>query len=375
MKIALIIPSLRFGLRYWRNLALALEQEGLAVIILTAVPPDTVPDDLRVVATGGRLLGTGQHSPNYGKVILLPSPRLAWEIWRVSPDLVMAVEYSLATFFAYLGARLSGARFVVFQEHKSKNMFIAGKAKRQWRKFISNLADMLIANTEAALNEIAQLYPRAAAKTKVIPLLVPPAVSDLKKKPFTTPKPKSRPVFAYVGQLISRKNVKTLIEAAYLLDRQRLDFDIWLVGDGPEKDMLYQLVESKGLNEKVRFLGKVDYDSLGYVYEQVDALIMPTFADYRSVVVLEALRFGKPVVLSCEDGNAGDTIKDGVNGVIFNPRNKEELAGIMANLISDSFKLRKLTEGAKMTTIPTPSEAARLFRESFSVDSENVDRA
>ncbi len=145
--------------------------------------------------------------------------------------------------------------------------------------------------------------------------------------------PSSRPLFLCVAELIPRKNVSTLLQAASLVKAKGERFSLWIVGEGAEGAALRSSVSTSGLDDTVSFLGAIEYDRIGWVYDKADVFVMPSLIDYLSVAVLEAMRFGKPIVDSMFDGAVGDAVLPGKNGLAFDPRSPKELSECMIRLI------------------------------------------
>ncbi|QIK65373.1 glycosyltransferase [Nocardioides sp. HDW12B] len=98
----------------------------------------------------------------------------------------------------------------------------------------------------------------------------------------------------YVGRLIPLKGVRLAIEvmAHPLVD----DWDLRLLGDGAELDVLRRRVHELGLTDRVHFLGHLPRTEVLEQYASVDALLFPSFRDQASWAVAEASTAGCPVV-------------------------------------------------------------------------------
>lgn len=76
-----------------------------------------------------------------------------------------------------------------------------------------------------------------------------------------------------------------------------------IVGDGPERESLETLANSLGIADEVRFLGRIDDESLRSWYRAADVAVVPSRAlEGFGLVVLEALACGTPVVVSDAGG-------------------------------------------------------------------------
>ena len=342
MKLAIVFPSLRHGVRYWVPVIQALEAEGITVRVFTGLaPPEGPPFDLEVVK--GRILRDKINLRGHEKPFSYTSPQLVRRLIRWRPDVIIASEYRIATVWSLVAGRLRRCPVVILQEHRSPERFLRSPMRRVFRLLVlARLADAFVANTNEAAAEMITRLRVPPEKVFEVPMLLPPPRDYLLTDPIGLPEVASRPVFVFVGRLIRLKNVGTLLEAAHRLVGEGLTFAVWIAGDGPERDRLERFVDSSGLGDVVTFLGAVHYQSMGYVYEASDVLVMPTFTDVISVAVLEAIRFGKPVIGSKLGGFAGYVVLDGDNGFLFDPTNVTELAGHMRAFIDDPTLIRSM---------------------------------
>jgi glycosyltransferase involved in cell wall biosynthesis len=342
MRLAIVFPSLRAGVRYWLPIIQALEAEGIAVRVFTGLPPpERAPIDLEVVK--GRILRDKTNLRGHEKPFSYTSPRLVSKLNRWRPDVIIAMEYRIATLWSLVAGRICRCPVVILQEHKSPGRYLRSPTRRLFRLLVlARLADAFVANTEEAATEIITLLRVPSERVFVVPMLLPPPRDYLLTEPIELPPVPFRPVFLFVGRLISLKNVNTLLEGAHRLVNEGRKFAVWIAGDGPERETLERSVESTRLRGNVTFLGAVPYQSMGHVYEASDVLVMPTFTDVISVAVLEAIRFEKPVIGSKLGGFAGYVVQDGVNGFLFDPTNAEELTAHMRAFIDDPMLIRSM---------------------------------
>jgi glycosyltransferase involved in cell wall biosynthesis len=83
---------------------------------------------------------------------------------------------------------------------------------------------------------------------------------------------------------------------------------VHIIGDGPDRARLEQLVAELHLGEQVSFVGWVD--DMATWYQQLDAVLLPSRFEGVPVVMLEAMRWGLPVLASNRDGMAELLPKD-----------------------------------------------------------------
>lgn len=119
-------------------------------------------------------------------------------------------------------------------------------------------------------------------------------------------------------------------------------------GDEHYADGLHDLAAALGIEAQVEFLGHVDdvYRMLG----AVDVLVhSSTIPEPFGQVVAQGLAMGLPVVASAEGGPT-ELIKDGSNGLLFEPRSVEGLAAALRRLHGDAGLRRSLSERAPDVT-------------------------
>lgn len=139
------------------------------------------------------------------------------------------------------------------------------------------------------------------------------------------------PLFLFVGRLVARKGVDRLLQAlSRSMDRQwRLE----IVGFGPERDRLLEIVGDLGLEGRVEFLGRVDDERLARAYREASCLVLPATVDDRAdteglgVVLLEAMAHGLPVIAT-RRGGITDIVVDGETGFLVDDEIEEIASGI-----------------------------------------------
>lgn len=97
---------------------------------------------------------------------------------------------------------------------------------------------------------------------------------------------------------------------------------------------LRECVEKEGLERNVVFAGYLPEKELGVAYAMCDAFILPSVREGFGLVVIEAWLYKKPVIVSSYAGVA-DLIVDGVNGLLFDPNNIEQLTSRIIEVLTD----------------------------------------
>ncbi len=138
-----------------------------------------------------------------------------------------------------------------------------------------------------------------------------------------------RRTVVFVGRLDQEKRIDQLIRALPSV-RRRLDVQLVVAGVGPYRDHLNRLAADLGVSEYVRLLGFVPDDDLPKVYHAGDVFAIASVAELQSIVTLEAMASGLPVV-GADAVALPHLIDNGRNGYLFTPG---DVAGISARILS-----------------------------------------
>ncbi len=143
-------------------------------------------------------------------------------------------------------------------------------------------------------------------------------------------------VIGFAGKFVPIKGVDDLIEAAALLPRERR-WELWLIGDGPLRPELTELVRRRGLTERVRFAGFRNTDELPSLMSSVDIMVMPSRREPRGLVAVEAMAAGAATVVSTATGvwGPGDVLQHEHSGLVSPAGDVDALAKCLLRLMDD----------------------------------------
>jgi len=128
----------------------------------------------------------------------------------------------------------------------------------------------------------------------------------------------------FVGSLLPIKGIPTLIRALHLVIRQRDDWRLEIVGEGPLRPELERLASVLGLENHVRFHGLISTSEVAEHMHRANFLILPSESETFSVVIAEALASGLPVITTRCGGP--EELIDDTNGIFVPVGNVEALA-------------------------------------------------
>ena len=110
----------------------------------------------------------------------------------------------------------------------------------------------------------------------------------------------------FVSRLIEGKGLQYVIPSLYDIQRQvkaqtGKSIALIIVGDGPYRETLEELVAKTGTKELVSFEGRKDKQKVREYYQKADIFILPSLSEGMPNVVLEAMASGLPIVMTpCE---------------------------------------------------------------------------
>jgi len=151
------------------------------------------------------------------------------------------------------------------------------------------------------------------------------------------------PVVLFVGRLIPLKQVDTLLRAFSSVVKGR-PARLVVLGDGPIRPELESLAAALGIAEQVCFRGFLAPEELPKWYAMSDLFVLPSSDETWSVVVLEALASGLPVVVTKLVGCYADVVVNPAVGTVVPPCDATALAAAMAGRLDCTISREKVAE-------------------------------
>ncbi len=139
----------------------------------------------------------------------------------------------------------------------------------------------------------------------------------------------------FMGLFTEQKGIFDLIDAISLLDDQvRRKLVLHVCGSGDE-DRLNSMVTHLGLNGVVIDEGWVSGAKKNELLSQCGIVILPSYVEAMPISILEGMSYGM-AVLATNVGSIPSVVKDGVNGYLFTPGDKNVIADRLSALVDDS---------------------------------------
>jgi len=286
-------------------------------------------------------------------------------LWHAQPQVVFTSAFSVWTFLACMLKRYGKWKLVILYDGSSPSV---DRTDSQftliWRRFLARRADAFVTNSRAGKEYLVKFLTVPSDRVFVHPYEVPDP-KLWRYKPADPKRVKNEIVFITVGQLIERKGLRQLIEAVRVLHEHmpEANFTLLIVGSGPLRAELEEKVKEYGLNDRIKFIGQVEYERLGCILQTADVFVFPTLEDVWGVAPLEAMVMGKPVICSKYAG-VRELIRDNVNGYVVDPMDTIGVAQAMKRFIENPRLIEEMGCSARSTmSLFTPRHAAQFLSE------------
>jgi len=211
---------------------------------------------------------------------------------------------------------------------------------RRWDKRAADGVDDFIAISSEVQRRIAKFYGRESE------IIYPPVAV---KRFSSVEKSASGDYFLSLGRLIPYKRVDLAIAAC-----NALGLPLWVAGDGRDRARLEALA-----GPTVKFLGRVSDADLPELFARARGFIFPGLEDF-GIAPVQALAAGRPVI-AFAGGGALDTVRDGLNGVLFREQTVESLQAALLRFMDLKFDAQTIRQSAERFDTSVFVERLRAF--------------
>ena len=152
------------------------------------------------------------------------------------------------------------------------------------------------------------------------------------------------PLVLFAGRLADQKRVADLLKAVDLLQHIQPNIRTIIAGDGPLRDQLEETAQGYHLDGRVRFLGH--RDDLPQLLAAADVVVLPSEYEGLPNVVLEAMRFRKPVVATAAPGTT-EAVVDGQTGLLVPIGSTSLLARAIRDIVRNPTLATRLGDAGR----------------------------
>jgi L-malate glycosyltransferase len=143
-----------------------------------------------------------------------------------------------------------------------------------------------------------------------------------------------QPILCHVSNF---RPVKRTHDLVYILElvRKESPAHLVLIGDGPDRSSVEELARTKGLQNHISFLGKLE--SFSEILQDCDIFLLPSEAESFGLAALEAMSCGLPVIATNIQG-IPEVVVDGQTGLLSNLSDIKQMADNIVS-ISRNYEL------------------------------------
>ena len=311
------------------------------VIVYTSAQEDSAPYDLKWLKEFGVEVVRDKSK------ILLPTPGVAYCVNAlVRERKITTVFFGAAAPLGLLskGLRRAGVKEIVALTHGHEVWWSKVWPFTMAMKSISRHVNHLTYLGEFTRSAIASSVTKEAAQSmvKIAPGIdtdhfSPVNASQLREELGLTHKK----VIVSVGRLVHRKGQDVLIEAMPAIIEEVPEAHVLMIGEGPYRSYLENRVKALGLQERVTFIGRIQYADLPRYICAGDLFVMPSRSrlaglevEGLGIVYLEASACGLPVIAG-NSGGAPDAVLKEETGLVVDGTQKTDVAAAVVQLLLD----------------------------------------
>ena len=111
-------------------------------------------------------------------------------------------------------------------------------------------------------------------------------------------KPEDRYRFLFVGRIEKVKGIDLLLQSMAYLKEEALDVHLTVVGSGGMEEWARGFIQDKGLEGSISWMGNVPDETLAFLYESSDCVVIPSRSESIPLVFSEALKFSKDLIVT-----------------------------------------------------------------------------
>jgi glycosyltransferase involved in cell wall biosynthesis len=156
----------------------------------------------------------------------------------------------------------------------------------------------------------------------------------------------SYPTIVSAGRLVPNKGFTGLLKVFANLLHHHPQAKLIIIGDGPQKPELENLINQHKLTDSVKLTGNLTSDALGAVIRTADVFALNTAHEGLSHQLIEVMDLGTPIVTTNVGGNP-ELITDGVHGFLVEYGNLDEFEEALLQVLNHPESQARMTQSAR----------------------------
>ena len=265
------------------------------------------------------------------------------EVKYYKPDIIIG-NFGSVSIMNVVGCLLGVPTRLAWAHTVSTAIKNASMLSKVRKRLVYKCATNIIANSNAMKTDLIKYTHINPEKIEVFTNAI-----ELKKRDELSIK-RDENLFVYVGGLYKNKGIDVLIDAFGIVQQKFPEKRLKIVGPGKAFDYFKAYVHNKGLDDVISLIGGVHRDNVYKEYASAMCCVVPSRHEAFGYVVVEAMA-ERTVVIGSDIEGISEIIDDGLNGLLFNPQDRNELAEKMEFVIRNKDKRDVYIENGYKTLV------------------------
>lgn len=266
---------------------------------------------------------------------------LAHIIKEEKPDIIQANAGDTLKYAVLSKLFFKWKQPIVFRNASTISLYIKTASAKMLNGFFFKYASRIISVSRTSATDFAQLFPQYKERIVTVPIGI--EETEFKAGEESVLKQASKPVLVHVGGFSYEKNHVRLIEIFEGILKQQPNASLHLVGSGPLQGQIEELVEQKGLADKVHFYGFRN-DAMQFI-KNANVLLLPSIIEGLPGVILEAFYCKTPVV-AYDVGGIGEVVINNKTGYLVPKGNEDVFVKSVLTALSATGANQQLVQNA-----------------------------
>lgn len=276
----------------------------------------------------------------------------AWKIKKLiesmEPDILFSTLPQV-NFAVWLGNKLSNkpGKLVLRETNYREIGFNTTSILQMLYKKMYRDADKVIALSEGVKNHMFNTYKlEESTITRIYNPVDVKKIKELSEDKCDVDYTKKFKLVA-CGRLAKQKNYPLLINALGILkEKGYSEFELFIMGTGPDEKAIEEMIISKGLNENIKLIG---FQNNPYAYmEKADLFILSSLWEGFGHVIVEAMACGTPVVSTDCPHGPSEILENGKYGWLVPNDDLDKLTSTLSKLMSNPNEIMQMANKVRV---------------------------